>query len=159
MDYGSVTMKHITFGGSENMRKRSQHFQKALPVSIKQFHHYNTGPIFNVLLHILRPALPEKMRIRVFMHGHSMVSVYKTIDMSLLPEEYLPDDFDGKCAGSIEHITEQNIQKLILEPSRRAFIKDLWSGNYYADLSKKPDTTLKSRVDGVYGSFRRIEPV
>jgi hypothetical protein len=39
------------------------------------------------------------------MHGHSMVSVYKTIDMSLLPEEYLPDDFDGKCAGSIEHIT------------------------------------------------------
>ena len=27
MDYGSVTMKHITFGGSENMRKRSQHFQ------------------------------------------------------------------------------------------------------------------------------------
>lgn len=27
MDYGSVTMKHISFGGSENMRKRAQHFQ------------------------------------------------------------------------------------------------------------------------------------
>lgn len=34
-------------------------------MSIRQFHNYNTGPIFNVLLHILRPALPEKMRIRV----------------------------------------------------------------------------------------------
>ncbi|KAL4230784.1 hypothetical protein ACF0H5_011159 [Mactra antiquata] len=105
MDYGSVTMKHISFGGSENMRKRAQHFQKALPVSIRQFHHYNNGPIFNVLLHILRPALPEKMRIRVFMHGHSMVSVYRSIDMSLLPLEYLPDDYDKPCAGTIEDIT------------------------------------------------------
>lgn len=157
MDYGAVTMKHITFGGSENMRKRAQHFQKALPVAMRQFHHYNTGPIFNVLLHILRPALPEKMRIRVFMHGHSMVSVYRSIDMSLLPEEYLPDDYEGKCAGNLIDITEQNIQKLILAPDRRAFIKDLWSGKYYADISLKPDTSLKSRADGVYGSFRKIE--
>jgi len=27
MDYGSITMKHLTFGGSENMKKRAQHFQ------------------------------------------------------------------------------------------------------------------------------------
>ncbi|XP_045204374.2 alpha-tocopherol transfer protein-like [Mercenaria mercenaria] len=157
MDYKSVTMKHVRFGGSENMRNRAQHFQKALPVSIKQFHHYNTGPIFNILLHILKPALPEKMRIRVFMHGSSMVSVYRSIDMSLLPREYLPDDYEGKCAGTLEEITEENIQKLILEPSRRAFIKDLWSGKYHADLSMKPDTTQKTRNDGVYGSFRKIE--
>lgn len=155
MDYGSVTMKHITFGGAENMRKRAQHFQKALPISMRQFHHYNNGPIFNVLLHILKPALPEKMRIRIFMHGHSMVSVYRTIDMSLLPVEYLPDDFEGKCAGSMEEITEYNIEKLLLEPSRRSFIKELWSGKYHADLSKRPSTV--SRSDGMYGSFRKIE--
>lgn len=156
MDYGSVSMKAITFGGAENMRKRAQHFQKALPISIKQFHHYNTGPIFNMLLHILRPALPEKMRIRVFMHGHSMVSVYRCIDMSLLPEEYLPDDFQGKSAGNLVDITEQNIEKLLLEPSRRAFIKNLWSGKYHADLSKRPFTSVLND-NGVYGSFRKLE--
>ena len=43
--------------------------------------------------------------LQVFLHGHSMVSVYKTIDMSLLPEEYLPDDYDGDCAGNLENIT------------------------------------------------------
>ena len=40
-------------------------FQKALPVPMKAFHHYNTGPIFDILLSILKPTLPEKMRIRV----------------------------------------------------------------------------------------------
>ena len=48
---------------------------------------------------------PFMLHFQVFMHGHSMVSVYKSIDMSLLPEEYLPDDFDGKCAGNIKDIT------------------------------------------------------
>ncbi|WAR00017.1 TTPAL-like protein [Mya arenaria] len=155
MDYGAVTMKHITFGGSENMKKRAQHFQKALPVSIRQFHHYNNGPIFNVLLHILRPALPEKMRIRVFMHGHSMVSVYKEIPMELLPEEYLADDYQGDSAGSLQDITENNIKKLLLDPERRKFIKDLWSGRYGADLSRKPQ--LQDTTDGdLYGSFRKL---
>lgn len=39
------------------------------------------------------------------MHGHSMVSVYKCIDMSLLPSEYLPDDYEEECAGTMEEIT------------------------------------------------------
>ena len=30
MDYGAVKMKHLSFGGSENMKKRSQHFQVKL---------------------------------------------------------------------------------------------------------------------------------
>lgn len=149
MDYGAVKMKHLSFGGSENMRKRSQHFQKALPVPMKAFHHYNTGPIFDILLNILKPTLPEKMRIRVFMHGQSMMSVYRQIDMSLLPDEYLPDDYDGPSAGSLEDITEKNIQRLILDPERRAFIKDLWSGRYGADIS------LKNEYEED-GSFRKL---
>ena len=39
------------------------------------------------------------------MHGHSMLSVYREIDMSLLPEVYLPDDYRGPSAGSLTNIT------------------------------------------------------
>ena len=39
------------------------------------------------------------------MHGHSMLSVYRQIDMSLLPDEYLPDDYDGPSAGTMDDIT------------------------------------------------------
>ena len=35
-------------------------------------------------------------------------------------------------------ISEQNIQQFLLEPTRRAFLKDLYSGKYPADLSKRP---------------------
>lgn len=149
MDYGAVTLKHLSFGGIDNIKKRSVHFQKALPVPMKAFHHYNTGPIFDLLLNILKPTLPEKMRVRVFVHGHSMLSVYRQIDMSLLPEEYLPDDYEGQSAGSLDDITERNIQELILNPERRAFIKDLWSGKYGADLSLKEDFIEE-------GSFRQL---
>lgn len=51
---------------------------------------------------------------------------------------------------------ENNIRKLILDHSRREFIKDLWSGKYGVDLSKRPE--IKSKIEeDVYGSFRKLE--
>lgn len=37
-----------------------------------------------------------------------MVSVYKCIDMTLLPEEYLPDEFEEETIGTLEEITGKN---------------------------------------------------
>lgn len=54
--------------------------------------------------------------------------------------------------------SEYNIKKLILDPSRREFIKDLWSGKYGADLSKRPMTNGRLG-DSVYGSFRKYEDI
>ena len=51
----------------------------------------------------------------------------------------------------INSISEYNIEKLLLDPKRRAFIKDLWSGKYGADITKRP-----KKEEG-YGSFRKIE--
>ena len=46
------------------------------------------------------------------MHGQSMMSVYRQIDMSLLPDEYLPDDYGGPSAGSLEDITGKLVLSL-----------------------------------------------
>ena len=46
------------------------------------------------------------------MHGQSMVSVYREIGMSLLPDEYLPDDYDGPSAGTLEDITGEYIYNI-----------------------------------------------
>ena len=35
---------------------------------------------------------------------HTMVSVYEQIGMSILPEEYLPDDYTGPSAGKVQDI-------------------------------------------------------
>jgi hypothetical protein len=37
--------------------------------------------------------------IQLFLHGNSMVNVYKEIEKCILPDEYLPDDYNGPSAG------------------------------------------------------------
>ena len=37
-------------------------------------------------------------------HGKNMTSVYKKMDQSVLPREYLPDDYAGPSAGSVKQI-------------------------------------------------------
>ena len=36
-----------------------------------------------------------------------MESLYQVVDIELLPEEYLPDDYTGTCVGSLAQITGQ----------------------------------------------------
>ena len=35
---------------------------------------------------------------------HNLVKMYDMVDMSILPSEYLPDDYDGPTAGSVDDI-------------------------------------------------------
>ncbi len=51
------------------------------------------------------------------MHGCNLESVYNVIDMDLLPEEYLPDEYTGPCPGTCEQINGQasNINTSIKE--------------------------------------------
>ncbi len=45
------------------------------------------------------------------MHIHStMESVYKTFPMECLPREYLPDDYTGPCAGTVNDIAGKGLQ-------------------------------------------------
>lgn len=38
------------------------------------------------------------------MHGQNLSTVYEKIDKCMLPEEYLPDDYTGANAGTIQDI-------------------------------------------------------
>ncbi|KAL3860411.1 hypothetical protein ACJMK2_010535 [Sinanodonta woodiana] len=69
-------------------------------------------------------------------HGQSMVSVYEQIDMSLLPVEYLPDDYKESSAGSVKYIV--------------AFLRDLYNGPYGVDILQKP------KDDEPLASFRKL---
>ena len=44
--------------------------------------------------------------------------IYDAVDMSILPEEYLPDDYDGETAGSIDNIAgEYNMSRVVRKPA------------------------------------------
>jgi hypothetical protein len=40
----------------------------------------------------------------MFLHGRRLTKVYEEIGMSVLPDEYLPDDYEGPNVGSCEKI-------------------------------------------------------
>lgn len=42
-------------------------------------------------------------------HGSNLESIYKVIPKSLLPEEYLPDEYEGPSAGPIDKIIGNKI--------------------------------------------------
>ena len=40
----------------------------------------------------------------MFLHGRSLTKVYEEIGMSVLPDEYLPDDYEGPSVGTCDKI-------------------------------------------------------
>ncbi|KAL5021854.1 hypothetical protein ScPMuIL_001009 [Solemya velum] len=133
LDFNGLTLKHQSFIGIEESKNIFQTLQGAMPLRMKELHHYNTGPVFEVLFAIIRPLMTEKIRKRVRLHGNNLVSLYREIDMCLLPEEYLPDDHEGPSAGRIPEIIEQMIEEL-QQPSLCGFLQDLHSQKYGVDL-------------------------
>ena len=63
--------------------------------------------------------------------------------ISLGPEYNLSDSF-------FLSFSEDNINEFLLEPVKREWIKNLYSGIYYADLAKKP-TEVEATA-----SFRKL---
>ncbi|KAK3579210.1 hypothetical protein CHS0354_022755 [Potamilus streckersoni] len=149
VDLTGFTRQHFMATGVENSKKCMLVTQKALPGRIKELHYYNTGSVFETIFNLIRPLMSEKLRNRVHVHGQNLTTVYDNIDMSLLPEEYLPDDYDGPKAGCIQDIAD-NLAKSLLQPKVRKFIVDLHSGKYGVDLSKK------SKDNEPQASFRKL---
>ena len=55
---------------------------------------------------------------------------------------------DGNAC--LVYISEKNIKNLLCDPFKLAFLRDLYNGNYYADLTKK------STDAGQAASFRKL---
>lgn len=57
---------------------------------------------FLLSLTYLAITVPSLLQMRL--HGRSLTKVYEDIGMQVLPEEYLPDDYDGPHQGSVQSI-------------------------------------------------------
>ena len=48
------------------------------------------------------------------LHGKTMTSVYEKIDKSVLPTEYLPDEYTGPSAGPLKQIVGTYGRSLVI---------------------------------------------
>ncbi|KAL5022514.1 hypothetical protein ScPMuIL_001669 [Solemya velum] len=148
-DLTGFSMKHQTFFGMDNSKKSMEIFEKATPARVKEMHYYNIGPVFEALMGVFKPFMKEKMRKRLRFHGQSLVSLYKEVDMAMLPKEYLPDDYDGPNNGTIEEIIQKQTEYMN-RPEIQAWLKLIHNPENGYDASLKP------KDDEPAASFRKL---
>jgi len=151
-DMTGMTFKHQTMWSLDDMKKSMQIFLHAFPARLKSFHYYNMGAFGEGMLNMFMPFMPKKWKDRIILHGDNMESVYKVTGMERLPEEYLPDDYTGKHAGTKQQLIDSLVSEM-QQPEVRAYIKHITNPRVYSmDLKKKP----KPQEEEPQASFRKL---
>ncbi|KAL5022442.1 hypothetical protein ScPMuIL_001597 [Solemya velum] len=163
VDFTGLSMKHVSFGFhiyKEALREAKKYGHKVPidmdPHRLKGVHCYNNDKILETLHDIAmkmdivkeRVTMIKKLEKKVVFHGRSLETIYDYIDKSLLPDEYLPDDYNGPSAGPIKQIVDDFIESMSAPD-----VLD-WFNRFHSvtgvDLSKKP------RDDEPQASFRKL---
>lgn len=150
LDCTDMTMRHhLNLMNMDNGKKMMQFYQNSLPGRMKGMHMYKEPPFFDAVWELFKPLMREKTRNRMCLHGKNMAKVYEKVDMSVLPDEYLPDDYTGPSAGPAKQIVEDMIADM-MKPEFRNYMKELSGDRYGVDLDKK-----KQSIPTV-ASFRKL---
>lgn len=152
VDWSGVTLQHAaTIFTHGNGKKFVNFYQNSLPKRLKGINMYNEPPFFDAVFSIFSALMKDKMKSRVKLHGKNMANVYDAVDKSVLPDEYLPDDYTGPSAGPIQQVVDEMIADM-MKPDYRDYIIKLTGSSYGVDSSKKP----KTKGDECVGSFRKL---
>ncbi|XP_045194407.2 alpha-tocopherol transfer protein-like [Mercenaria mercenaria] len=146
VDNTDITMNHmLTLFGQENGKRLMQFWQNSMPARVKGLHLYNEPIFYDAMYALISPLMKQKLKDRMFLHGNSLTKVYDEIGMSALPDEYLPDGYEGPRVGTQESIVDEMIEDM-MSPEFREYIKDLSCEKYRVDLKerKEDDTPTES---------------
>lgn len=146
IDNTDVTMGHVmSLWGQENGKRIMQFYQNSLPARMKGLHLYNEPTFFDALFALFGPLMKQKNKDRMHLHGRSLTKVYEEVGMAVLPDEYLPDDYEGPSVGSCDKIVDEMISDM-MSPDFREYIKNLSSDKYGVDVKqrKQDDTPVAS---------------
>ncbi|ELT98701.1 hypothetical protein CAPTEDRAFT_191749 [Capitella teleta] len=136
-DFTGYTTKHLSRMTGDTAKKCFRAWQDATPSRVKMFHYYNAGPFFETLLTLFRPFVKKKFLERIATHS-TLESLYKHVPMRMLPDEYLPDEYDGPSAGSCNKLID-NVVNSLKEPQFRERVREWTSDKYFIDESSKPE--------------------
>lgn len=97
MDLAGFEARHVPYCDLRVIRAYASILKGALPLKVKGIHFVNVPSVFQYVLRLIKFLLDGKLRNRIFVHS-SVASLTKTIDPSVLPEEY---------GGSGKHISSR----------------------------------------------------
>ncbi|XP_022120743.1 alpha-tocopherol transfer protein-like [Pieris rapae] len=113
-DMRGVKLGHITRVGLLPLRKFFQYIQEAMPVRMKSIHVFNTEPVIDKVMMLIRPFLDKKFFDMIKFHAkeEDFENFYETI----IPRSSLPPDHGGTLPDT-QTLHKKCIQQLkSLEP-------------------------------------------
>ncbi|XP_052761027.1 alpha-tocopherol transfer protein-like [Mya arenaria] len=128
--------------------KYTEYFHHAMPNRMKSMDVVNEPHFFDLIWAMIAPIMPQKMKDRFHLHGHSLVKIYEEVGYECLPEEYLPDEYDGPKSGTCDEIVDAMLEDMT-HPDFLEYIRDLSSGKYGVHKVKGDHMETE-------GSFRKI---
>jgi len=135
-DMTGMTLKHQTMFSLDDQKTFVGGWHKVVPARMKKLWLYNLGGFGDFVFMIIKLVTPEKIQKRITNIGSSLENLYKEISMELLPSDYLPDDYKGPHAGTVQ----ENIDRMLATfsaPQVRERIKYLSSSKFCVDESKR----------------------
>ncbi|KAI0235091.1 hypothetical protein LSAT2_014516 [Lamellibrachia satsuma] len=148
VDFSAFSMKHQTYVTIDERKNFIQSWQKHFPARIKGIHVYNAGAFTEFILMLVKLAMSTKIQKRLTSHGQNLETLYKSIPMRMMPDDYLPDEYDGPTVGSIKDVIA-GMKKIFAQPDLVEYVKRVSSSKYGIDLSQRPK-------DDTVGSFRKL---
>ncbi|KAL4229352.1 hypothetical protein ACF0H5_012391 [Mactra antiquata] len=139
----------MTLMDGERDKKLMNYYQNALPARMKGIHIYNEPTYFDAIMALVLPFMKKKFKDRMKLHGRNLTTIFDEIGMEAFPNVYLPDDYNGVSAGSIDDIVEDMIADM-MRPEFKEHIKSLSSDQYGVDLQ------LRKQDDAPVASFRKL---
>ncbi|XP_052285995.1 alpha-tocopherol transfer protein-like isoform X2 [Dreissena polymorpha] len=128
---------------------RDENVQQALPVRAKSMNAYNEPAFFDVIFAFISPFLSKKLKDRFHIHGRSLVKIYAEVGHACLPQEYLPDDYEGPHAGTLAQIHDAMLADMC-NPEFRRYVMELSSDKYGVDKNRIPARSQE------VGSYRKL---
>ncbi|CAG5047144.1 unnamed protein product [Parnassius apollo] len=117
-DMRGVKIGHITRVGLSSLRKFFQYVQEAMPVRMKAIHIFNTEPVLDKLLLLIKPFMEKKFFDMIKFHhkNEDLEKFYETV----VPRSALPPDHGGTLPD-VQTLHKKCMQQLqALEPYFRA---------------------------------------
>ncbi|KAL7292793.1 hypothetical protein TKK_0013621 [Trichogramma kaykai] len=148
IDLKGLVMGHLAHFSPMALKKFLYYLQEGLPVRLKGFHFFNTNPVMDLLMNIMRPFM--KKELLDVLHLHQKV---EGIEAFNIPVDILPNESGGKAGPQRELFA---IEADKLRQHRDWFLQD--EKTKRVDESKRPGKA-KSANDlfGVEGSFKKLE--
>ncbi|XP_049785544.1 alpha-tocopherol transfer protein-like [Schistocerca cancellata] len=147
IDLQNVSTGHLSKLTVRDVRALELISRTAYAKRIRAIHFLNAPKIMNMVMSIVKPALPEKLQKRIVIHEPGSHTLFE-----YLPKNVVPDEMGG-TAGPVAGIMDGIYDELV---KRRAWF--LEEDKYVADESKRPkDNGYSYDLFGVDGSFKKLQ--